>query len=335
MEPPLLATVDALAAFAPVTASVASHGVPSPLTWPLAAHRERAAEAAIARHFQAAWEVTASLRGGEAGAREALDGLVTTALAEMRADVAERAGQKLLSRIAADLDRLFHAPNGLEILDGTDVDEATRARVVRHLHAINGLLGNYDAFYGQLRPYLRAGSRVLDLAAGRGGFAIAAARRAAGEGLSVEFVATDWCSTSLAIGRAAAGDLPVTFEHQDALDLRNREPASFDVVTSTQALHHFRPGQIAVMLAEATRVARRRVVFLDGARCPVAGALVTAFGSVAFQDGVWARDTWMSFRRFFVPEELRVIARLAVPHRNVVSDVVAPGHCRVVVTAGG
>jgi hypothetical protein len=39
----------------------------------------------------------------------------------------------------------------------------------------------------------------------------------------------------------------------------------------------------------------------------------------------------LSFRRFYAPEELEVIARLAAPDRPVDCRWVAPGHVRLVI----
>jgi SAM-dependent methyltransferase len=75
---------------------------------------------------------------------------------------------------------------------------------------------------------LRAGERVLDVAAGNGNATLAAARRFA------EVVSTDYVRTLVDHGRerAKADRLPVTFLEADAEDLPF-ETGSFDVVLST------------------------------------------------------------------------------------------------------
>ncbi len=75
---------------------------------------------------------------------------------------------------------------------------------------------------------LRAGERVLDVAAGNGNATLAAARR------WTEVTSTDYVATLLERGRARAGaeGLPVTFEQADAENLQYAD-ASFDVVLST------------------------------------------------------------------------------------------------------
>jgi ubiquinone/menaquinone biosynthesis C-methylase UbiE len=75
---------------------------------------------------------------------------------------------------------------------------------------------------------LRAGQRVLDVAAGNGNVSLAAARR------WCEVVSTDYVASLLERGRkrAEAEGLPVTFREADAEALPF-ENASFDVVVST------------------------------------------------------------------------------------------------------
>jgi len=75
---------------------------------------------------------------------------------------------------------------------------------------------------------LRAGARVLDVAAGNGNATLAAARRWA------DVTSTDYVPTLLERGRARAGaeGLPVKFEQADAENLQYAD-ASFDAVLST------------------------------------------------------------------------------------------------------
>jgi SAM-dependent methyltransferase len=96
---------------------------------------------------------------------------------------------------------------------------------------------------------LRAGEKVLDVAAGNGNATLAAARRWA------EVVSTDYVEALLERGRARAGaeGLPVKFEQADAEKLPYAD-ASFDVVISTFGVM-FTPDQERAA-AEMTRVCK-------------------------------------------------------------------------------
>ena len=96
---------------------------------------------------------------------------------------------------------------------------------------------------------LRAGERVLDVAAGNGNATLAAARR------WCDVVSTDYVATLLERGRARAGAecLPVQFEEADAENLPYTDH-SFDVVMSTFGVM-FTPDQEKAA-AELTRVCK-------------------------------------------------------------------------------
>lgn len=273
------------------------------------------------------------LRRGEPAARAALASLGERALARMRAELRAEAGRRgIFHAVAADLDARFADTDETEWLDDPDFDREARVRVLEHLDRLNGVVGSYDAFFGALRPFLRrdgAPTRLLDLAAGHGGFALAAARIARREGIALAPCATDLKREYLDLGAAIAAreGLDVAFEVQDALDLSNLAPGAFDVVICTQSLHHFPPGLVAVLASEASRIAGRGVVLIDGYRSRVHAALIGSLGLVRFRDVVFAHDTWVSFRRFFVAEELGLLMRLGP--RGARADVrwAPPAHC--------
>src|SRR6185503_3541461 len=100
----------------------------------------------------------------------------------------------------------------------------------------------------------------------------------------------------------------VDFVVQDALDLRGID--RFDVITCTQSLHHFTPALVARMFREATAAAARGVMFVDGCRSIANAAILAAVGLVRWRDRAFAHDAWISFRRFFTPEELSVLTRM-------------------------
>ncbi len=97
---------------------------------------------------------------------------------------------------------------------------------------------------------LRAGERVLDIAAGNGNATLAAARR------WTDVTSTDYVQALLDRGRvrASAEGLAVRFEQADAESLPYEE-ASFDVVLSTFGVM-FTPDQEKAAAAEMARVCR-------------------------------------------------------------------------------
>jgi ubiquinone/menaquinone biosynthesis C-methylase UbiE len=201
---------------------------------------------------------------------------------------------------------------------------------------MNSMLGSYRIFFDRLRSLAR-GKRslsVLDLAAGHGGFALALARLAAESELELRMVASDIKREYLDVGRsrAARQGSDVEFVIQDALDLSALDPGAFDFVTCTQSLHHFTPGQVVVMLTEAARVASRGVLFIDGARSALTGAFVCGFGLLVYRNPAFAHDALVSFRRFYVPEELELLGRLCPRGLSARATWTPPSHCALELT---
>ena len=314
------------------TRNLAAIGAPAPLRALLGPARRRALEQTLASARPEVERLEAALDRGDERARVELSNLADRALGEMRRRVASAAAEHGGAlNWAASMDEWWCRTEEGEYLDDPDLDESVRIRIVSHLDDMNELLGSYGLFFERMRPFLCDGrpTKVLDLAAGHGGFALAIAELSRREGLSLEVVASDLKEEYLALGRARAErtGVDVRFAQQDALDLTNFAPAEFDVVTSTQALHHFSAGQIAVMFAEAVRVAARGVLFIDGARSALTAAATWALGVFGYRDTAFAHDSLISFRRFFVPEELELLGRLVPRGERARAEAVAPGHC--------
>ena len=135
---------------------------------------------------------------------------------------------------------------------------------------------------------LRAGERVLDVAAGNGNATLAAARRFA------QVTSTDYVAALLERGkeRAAAERLPVTFQVADVEALPFAE-ASFDVALSTFGVM-FTPDQ-ETSVAELSRVVRRggRIGFANWTPDGFIGQLFKSIGKhVPPPAGIKSPATW-------------------------------------------
>lgn len=318
--------------FAQATRNLAAHGVRAPVAGLLSRIRKQAADGIVERRREEAIRIGRELDGGDAGARERLRRLGDAALLDMRRAVESSASRHgLVELCAASVDAWWHRPNAREYLDDAALDPRLRVTILEDLDAMNSMLGSYRIFFERLRTLARGerSLRVLDIAAGHGGFALALARLAAEYEIDLAMVASDIKREYLDVGRARAARLGVNVEFlvQDALDLSSLDSGAFDFVTCTQSLHHFTPGQVILMLTEAARVASRGVLFIDGARSALTGAFVCGFGLLFYRNPAFAHDALVSFRRFYVPEELGLLGRLCP--RGVTSHAAwtPPSHC--------
>jgi len=293
--------------------------------------RRRARDESVAKYAPQLAPLHPALLRGDAPARAALAEIAESALADMRARVREAArSEPRWVHWTAELHHVWQDTDAEEYLDDPDLDQSLRVRLLHHLDELNGILESYPSFFDAMRPLLHGAgtTRVLDLAAGHGGFALEAARIARREGLSVEVVASDLRREYLDLGEriATREGLPVRFVVQDALDLSNVAPDEYDVITCTQSLHHFPVGFAAVMLAEALRVAGSGVVFLDGCRSVAHALAIGGLCVLRWQDTALAHDAMVSFRRFYAPEELGLLAALTPLGDRAEACWIAPGH---------
>jgi hypothetical protein len=83
------------------------------------------------------------------------------------------------------------------------------------------------------------------------------------------------------------------------------------------------------MFEAAARAAARGVVFIDGCRSALTGVGLAAFGLLRFGSTNFVHDAWVSSRRFFVPEELALLARVGPWGDRVEVRWARPGFCVV------
>ena len=310
-----------------VAGQVAHLGPPPPFRV-LADLRRDAMAATLPAHRPAADAAIRALAAGDARGRDQLAAVAERALLDMRRRVASAGrGRGGLVRLAATADARWGDCDEPELLD----DPELRAGIMDTLDASNGLFGSYHHFLDALLPHLVADrpTRVLDLAAGHGGFTLAAAAAAEARGMPVRFTASDIKAEYLAMGEAEARrrGLDVDFVVQDALDLSNLEAGAFDIVLCTQSLHHFPPGLVAVMFEAATRVARSAVVFIDVCRGAMPALAVLAAGRLRYRNAAFVHDGWISARRAFIPQELELLARLGSRGDQAEARWAPPAHC--------
>ncbi len=314
-----------------IVAKATAAGSPVP-TRVLSPFRAAASRQVVNRHAARGAEIATRIAAGDGEARGELAELADLALAEMRQQVLARCrGAGALPGLIASGDARWGDCDEDELLDDPELDAKLRRSIMTSLDTFNGILGNYDRFFDTLLPLARPSgtTRVLDLAAGHGGFACAATRIAKQRGLEFHFTVSDLKREYLDIGEADARreGLDIDFVVQDALDLSNLAPDSYDIIVCTQSLHHFPPGLVTVMFEAACRAASRGVVFIDGCRSALSAAMVLTVGNIRLRDKGWVHDGWISTRKCFVPEELELLARLARSDHRLEAAWMQPAHC--------
>lgn len=148
-----------------------------------------------------------------------------------------------------------------------------------------------------MRPFLDASPRpsLLDVGCGSADVPLWIASRA---GRPVEVVGVDLKPLHL---RAAEGPLRGVVADVHALPFGD---GRFDVVTASLFLHHFDGADVARVLRELHRVARRALVVNDLRRSRVPYAFGRAAFPLLFRSRVSVEDGLLSIRRAFTEREL-------------------------------
>ncbi len=224
--------------------------------------------------------------------------------------------QPRLARLGHRVDRLIYERKHDEYVDDGHIDERQRRRMMRGLDRLNRAALAYRWFARALDGFLRdlpdGEVSILDIGSGHGAFLVQLAKRRKQLSRPVRLVGSDISPAYVEQARKAArqAGVDVEFRPLDALEL-DRLDERFDVITSTQTLHHFEPPLLAGILASAVRNARRGVVFLDDRRSPMvlAGAVV---GTVLVsRNPRLVHDGFYSVRRMYSPAEFELLARCA------------------------
>jgi len=270
-----------------------------------------------------------------------LEHAANAAVADLRARRTARAADLGgLDALAVRLDDRLRTDEP-EYLDDPHFSPRRKERIVQALHRFNQGVFAYRRFYRVLRPLLRqvlaerrGPVRILELASGSGEFSFALADLARRERIPVQVTGSDYFAEHVAAGnrKAEARGSPVRFTRVNAFDMGALEAGAWDIVFIAQSIHHFTPGQVAMMIAQATRVATVGFVGIDGRRSLELFAVVPSAG-VLLRSGDYLHDALVTLRKFYTESELEVIARIAVPAGFVSVRPELPGYSVMMVTA--
>lgn len=176
-----------------------------------------------------------------------------------------------VARVVCAIDDLLRT-DALEHVDDPTYPAEKRSAIMRDLDRVNVALFTYPRLVRAITPTIsrvhaieRRPVRILEVASGTGDMATALAEHAAARRIAIELVGSDVSPDYVAMAerRARARGSKVRFETIDAFSLERLPAHAFDVVLMAQSLHHFRPGQLARVIAGARHAARHAFVGID------------------------------------------------------------------------
>jgi ubiquinone/menaquinone biosynthesis C-methylase UbiE len=218
-----------------------------------------------------------------------------------------------------------------ELTDSPEVLPQRKLRIVRKIYMMSVVLGACRHYYKILTPLIHeiASSknrpvRLLELASGSSEVAMNLAAMAKKDNLPVEITVSDYIEDMVedAKSRARNRGLKMRFR---TINIRNMEEAlggdRYDIFLIIGSMHHFTPGQLAVMLAETRRTSDPGSLFIGLDLHRFVGMLfflpfshVITFSS----DNIY--DAWLTARKAYSLYELEQIARIALPGASVTAS---------------
>ncbi|MBW1988000.1 MAG: methyltransferase domain-containing protein [Deltaproteobacteria bacterium] len=261
----------------------------------------------------------------------AADRWMARLIEERSAEAARRGG---LVYLVDAIDRAART-NKPENLDKPEVPAKKKQSIVQGLHRLNQAYFSYHRFVRILAPVVREvhartgrAARVLELASGSGEFTLALARLAAKKKLPLSITGSDYIPEYVAEGnrRAKKQGLAVAFREVNAFAMEGAvSPGEFDVVFVSQSIHHFSPGQLAMMIAQSSTAATTAFVGVDGYRSlPLLGILPVV--AAAYMRPAGVHDAWVTARKLYTQQELALAAKIAVPGAPVLVTRSGPFH---------
>ena len=215
-----------------------------------------------------------------------------------------------------------------ELMDKPNLPENEKLDMVQALDRQNVMMQLYPRYIDTLLPLItevaertKREVRVLELASGAGGLAFALAETAEQKNLDVRITASDIVPAFIEEGNgiAAKKKLAVSFRLLNAFDMTELEMGEFDIVVMAQSLHHFTPGQLAVIIAQSARHAKTAFVGIDGYRSMLLAGGVPLIASLQ-GIGSFTLDGLTSARKFYSELELDIISEIATGRRGHTVD---------------
>lgn len=229
-------------------------------------------------------------------------------------------GGSLLTEL---LDRALRTAD-TECMDDSRLPESKKLELVQALDRQNHTMQLYPKYVALLLSLLEKVERkenrkftVLELASGSGGLALALAEEAQKRELPIAITGSDIVPKFIEEGNrlAAEKQLPLNFQRLNAFDLPEFPEGSFDLMVMSQSLHHFTPGQLAIIIAQSAKHTKTAFIGIDGYRSVL---LTGGVPLMACLQGIpsFALDGLTSARKFYSELELDIIAEIATGKRD-------------------
>ena len=202
-----------------------------------------------------------------------------------------------------------------EVMDNPRLESSRHMAALAGLARINVLARSAGILWGPLKRLACQRNsrrlRVLDLATGSGDIPLALWRKAARAEIALEITGVDVSRRALALARQRAAKEGARVNFLELNVVKDSLPRDYDVIMTSQFLHHLTNHQAAALLAKMKRAARRAVLVHDLVR-RTDGLWLAYLASRLFSTSDVVRtDALLSVRAAFTIDEARRLAETA------------------------
>lgn len=205
-----------------------------------------------------------------------------------------------------------------ELLDAGEGTDEDVAQSLEDLRRINRFLGGRRVVLDAISSCLGGANRkevsLLDVGTGSADIPMAVAERCGNLGLAIFAAAVDISERNLRVARASLGvSREIQFVRADSMKLPFAAD-SFDFVTASLFLHHFRDEDVVRLLTDFARIAKRAVIVNDLVRNLVPYYFTKITGPFLAASFLTRNDAPVSVLRGFTRQELGDLAKRAGLH---------------------
>jgi len=202
-----------------------------------------------------------------------------------------------------------------ELLDAGEGTDDDVARNLSDLRRINRFLGGTKVVLSALESFARNGEvkqlSLLDVGTGSADIPTAVVEWCKERGINAMVSALDLSERNLRIARTRLGiNREIELVRADSLNLPFRA-RSFDFVTASLFLHHFRDDDVVRLLSDFARVARRAIIVNDLVRNLIPYYFTRLTGPILATSFLTRNDGPVSVLRGFTAEELKELSKRA------------------------
>ncbi len=210
---------------------------------------------------------------------------------------------------------MLHRDQQPEMMDDPGLSKPEHQHALAGLSRLNRFSGVSSAMYRRIRRYLRPGDmpvRILDVASGSGDVAIAWAKQAKREGLSIEITSLDISEVAMEEQQRRARLAGVQMEsiRQDCLN--TALPGGYDVITCSLFMHHLDDRSVTRLLQSMKAAAERAVLICDLERSSTNLVFVGAASRLLSRSSVVHHDALLSVRGAYTRVEFKSLAEAAL-----------------------